>query len=465
MNAQLVLLGLYSFILVALGLWIGRRVRGARDFFVAGRKLPAFLIFATVLAANIGAGSTVGAASIGYQQGLGAWWWNGSAGIGSLLLAFWVGPRLWREARRFDFLTLGDFLEHRYGRAVRGVVGVLLWLVTPFILAAQVIGAASILNAVAGVSRPVGAAASVVVMLVYFVAGGLLSSAWVNLLELIVLLAGFIVAAPLAVAAAGGSGALGSAPQVPSDFTSVWQGGASLTWLALLAPAFIVSPGLIQKAYGAIDERAVRLGIGAAGVALMLFGFLPPLIGMAARTLHPGLADVNLALPLVLAQDLPNGVGLLALAAVLSAEVSSADAVLFMLATSLSQDLYRRFVNPDATDGQVLRVARRAAVAGGLIAMGLAIVLPTVVDAMKVFYSVLTVVLFVPVAAALHARRAGRLEALVSIAAGVSTMLLVTLVAGDAGVVGWSPAQLGLVASGVSFVAVLVVARGRTLPS
>jgi len=459
MNLQLVLLAVYSVALVAIGLWVGRLVKGASDFFVAGRRLPAFLVFATVLAANIGAGSTVGAASIGYQEGLGAWWWNGSAGIGSLVLALWVGPGIWREARRHGFLTLGDFLEQRYGRGVRGAVGLLLWLVTPFILAGQIIGAASILHAVAGVSRGVGATIAMAVTLVYFVAGGLLSSAWVNLVQLVVLLAGFLAGAPLAVSAAGGIEAFSTAGHLPPDFTTMWQGRASITWLALLGPAFIVSPGLIQKAYGAVDERALRLGIGAAGVALMLFGFLPPLIGMAARVLYPELPNVDLALPTVLVNDLPPTVGSLALAAVLSAEISSADAILFMLATSLSQDLYRRFVRPDSTDRTVLRVARGAAVAGGGVALLLALVLPTVVDALKVFYSVLTVVLCVPVVAALHSRKVGRPEALTSIAAGLSVMVLVALVAGPAGIGGWSPALVGLVASAVGFAAVASVAK------
>ena len=100
MNTDLVLLLAYSAGLVALGASIGTLVRGAGDFFVAGRALPAVLLFATMLAANIGAGSTVGAASLGYRQGVSAWWWNGSAGIGSLLLAWWIGPRIWREAKR-----------------------------------------------------------------------------------------------------------------------------------------------------------------------------------------------------------------------------------------------------------------------------------------------------------------------------------------------------------------------------
>src|SRR5215204_3725264 len=119
MNLQLALLLGYSALLVGLGLWIGRRVSGTKEFFVAGRGLGPGLIFSSMLAANIGAGATLGASGLAYSQGLSAWWWSGSAGIGSLVLAFWIGPRLWRLAEARGFYTAGDFLEHRYGPSVR----------------------------------------------------------------------------------------------------------------------------------------------------------------------------------------------------------------------------------------------------------------------------------------------------------------------------------------------------------
>ena len=65
-------------------------------------------------------------------------------------------------------------------------------------------------------------------------------------------------------------------------------------------------------------------------------------------------------LPTVLATQLPVFIGALGLAAVFSAEVSTCDAILFMLSTSLSQDLYKRFINPAADDKRVLLVARQA---------------------------------------------------------------------------------------------------------
>src|SRR5512144_384474 len=119
---------------MVLGLWIGRRVRGASDFFVAGRQLGPGLIFSTMLAANIGAGSTVGATSSGYLNGIEAWWWVGSAAVGSVVLAFWIGPDMRRIAEGHDLQTVGDYLEYRYNRSVRAIVAGLLWVGSIFIL-------------------------------------------------------------------------------------------------------------------------------------------------------------------------------------------------------------------------------------------------------------------------------------------------------------------------------------------
>jgi SSS family solute:Na+ symporter len=460
MNAHLALLLAYSAGLVVLGAWIGTRVRGSREFFVAGRALPASLLFATMLAANIGAGSTVGAASLGYRAGLGAWWWNGSAGIGSLALAWWIGPRIWREARRREYLTVGDFIEAHYGRATRALTSSLLWVGSLVILAAQLIGVASILSAVADVPRPAGAALGGVVIVAYFVAGGLLSSAWVNLVQLVVLLAGFLFATPLALAAAGGLDGLTSAPVQSDGFHSfVGPHGQSLVLVALLAPAFMVSPGLLQKVYGAADERAVRRGVAWNGLALMGFAILPAILGMVARILHPALASPDLALPTVLVRDLPPAVGSLALAAIFSAEVSSADAVLFMLSTSLAQDLYRRFIRPDAADQEVLAVARGAAVTGGLAGIGLAVTIPTVIDALTVFYGLLTVVLFVPIVAALWLRRTEGPAALASILAGLTVLVVLHLHTGGTGIAGWRPETLGLCTAASAFAVVLAARR------
>ena len=73
-----------------------------------------------------------------------------------------------------------------------------------WILAAQLIAGAAIISVLTGAPRWVGAVIGGGIMTVYFTAGGLLGTAWVNTLQLIVMLAGFLVAVPFAVADVGG---------------------------------------------------------------------------------------------------------------------------------------------------------------------------------------------------------------------------------------------------------------------
>jgi SSS family solute:Na+ symporter len=453
---QLPLLLLYAAAQVLLGLWIGRRVRTTGDFFVAGRSLGPGLLFATLVAANIGAGSTVGAAGLGYRDGLSAWWWVGAAAIGSFVQAIWVGPRMRALSARHDLHTVGDFLELRYGRPVRGVMAALLWLGTLAILAGQLIALATVLEAVAGIPRVLGCLIGGVVMTTYFAAGGLLTSAWVNLVQLAVLLVGFAVALPLTLAAAGGWDGVRAATGHVPDYWNAWQGGRSgWMYLALLGPAFIISPGLLQKIYGARDDRTVVLGVSLNAIVLLGFAFVPPALGMIARTLHPDLGHHELALPTLLVQDLPPLVGSLGLAALFSAEVSTADAILFMLATSLSRDLYRGFIRPDASDAQVLRVARLAAVGGGTLGVLLAIVSPTIIGALSVFYSVLSVSLFVPVIVGLIDRRLGTAEVLAAIGAGVAALVAASILGSGP----LTPAMIGLIACTAAYAIVRVTRR------
>ena len=238
-----------------------------------------------MLAANIGAGSTVGATGLGYRDGLAAWWWVGSAGVGSIVLAVWIGPAIRRLAAAHDLRTVGDYLEMRYGPSVRGIIAVLLWFGSLAILAGQLIAIASILNVVAGAPKWLGCTIGGALITIYSSAGGLKSGAWVNMVQLTVKLVGFAIALPLALSAVGGWAALQSMPPPSSSYWSFWSGGPSgVVYLAMLGPAFVVSPGLLQKLYGARDDRAVQLGVGGNALGLLLYAIVPVVLGMIARS-------------------------------------------------------------------------------------------------------------------------------------------------------------------------------------
>ena len=461
MSLHLYLLVVYSLLVVGVGIWTARFVRTSSAFFVAGRSLGPGLIFASMLAANIGAGATVNVAGLAYREGLSAWWWSGSAGLASLVLAFWVGPRLWSLAKEHGFYTTGDFLEFRYGSAVRGIITSLVGFGCLWILAAQLIAGAAIINVLTGAPRWVGSVIGGAIMTIYFAAGGLLGTAWVNSLQLVVMLAGFILALPFALGSVGGLDAFASAA-LPASFIDITYSsgpGSGWTLLALTGPAFVISPGLIQKSYGAASARALTLGVALNAGALMLFAFIPVLLGMAGRVALPSVSSPDLVLPTVLTQLLPAWLGALALAAVFSTEVDTCDAILFMISTSVSKDLFKRYVRPSATDRDLLFVARVAAVVAGVLGVLLSIYLTTIVQAMTVFYSLLGVSLFAPVVGGLMSRRAGSAEALGAIAAGVTTLLVVRF--GAVGRYPWlDPTLTGLIAAAVVFVCILIGRRG-----
>jgi SSS family solute:Na+ symporter len=440
----LAVLLLFSVAQIVLGLVIARRVKGARDFFVAGRQLGPGLLFSTFLAANIGAGSTVGAAGYGYRDGLSAWWWVGSAGIGSIFLALWIGPRMRRLAAEHDLRTVGDFLEWRYDRRVRATISVILWFGALALLAGQLVAMSKLVRTVAGWDGWIGCVVGGIVMTIYSAAGGLKSSAWVNMIQLAVKLLGFFVALPIALGAIHGiSGLEAATPQ--GDYWSFWHGGDSgWMYLVALGPSFVVSPGLIQKTYGARDDRAVRIGVGANAIGLLIYALMPVLLGMIARGLHPGLNDRELALPMLLVHDLPPIVGMMAMAALFSAEVSAADAALFMLTTSLSRDVYHRFVNPGASDRRVLTVARTTTVVAGALSVALAIIMPSVGDALLIFYMLLAVSLFVPIIAGLWVPRVRAPEALAAITVGVTLVVATRFGNGGKALLGLTPPMWGL---------------------
>ena len=109
-------------------------------------------------------------------------------------------------------------------------------------------------------------------------------------MQLGVKLVGFAIVAPMAMALAGGW----DSDRRRSARMDLLAGGSPQSgWrlLFFLGPAFVVSPGLIQKALGARDERAVTTGIALNGVALIAFAALPTIIGMSARVLHPDISQ------------------------------------------------------------------------------------------------------------------------------------------------------------------------------
>ena len=466
MNWYLAIIIGYALFLILLGYLIGKHVKGASDFFVGGRSFSWPLLFTTLIAANIGAGSTVGVTGLAYKHGVSSWWWIGCSGLGSLILAYIVGPAVWRVAKKYNLYTMGDYLDLRYSHAFRGVTSTMMAIGTLALFSGQLLGIAWILNVSAGVDKLYGIIIAAVVVTLYFSAGGLKSAAIVNIIELAVILLGFCIAVPFALEYVGGWQGLqaavakntGDAAKTASYFA--WDGigsSAILGYFLMLTPAFCISPGLVGKVYSAKDEQAVKVGTLLNGIVQLVFAFLPMIIGMCAYAAFPDLGNQELALPKVMKEMLPFGISALALSAIFAAEVSTCDTVLYMLATSLSKDLYKTFFKPAATDEQLLKMTRKVTVVCGIAGIFIAYYMANIITALAIFYSLMTVSLAAPFLFGLFNEKASTKGAFLSAVIGVAVVLGLRVFNGGKGIGILNATSLGILVAAVIMLVSLYV--------
>ena len=424
---MLVFIFLYAILLILIGAFIGRRAKSASDFFVAGRKLNSGLLFTTLIAANLGAGSTVGVTALAYKYGLSAWWWIGSAGIGSLILAFIVGPKIWRIARKENFYTLSDYLDKRYSKIFSGIIALMMSIGTLALFAGQLLGIAWILEVVAEIPKSQGVIIGAFVTTLYFAAGGLLSSAFVNILEVAVILAGFIIALPFVLNFSGGLAGIEQKISNSSYFDFYGMGKTEIIgYIVMLVPSFFISPGLLGKIFAAKNERAIKIGTSLNGLVQLIFAVIPVLIGMAAFAEFPELTRADLALPAAMKNMMPFAAACVALAAIFAAEISTADTVLYMLAGSITNDLYKRFIKPDISDKKLLFYSRLVSILCGVLGVILALKLESIISALTIFYSLMSVSLSAPLLFGLFTERANNFGAIISALSGVALTLYLT---------------------------------------
>jgi len=433
MNGYTWVIVLYALLLIGVGFIITKRVKGSADYFVGGRKFGPALLFITMVAPNIGAGSTVGVAGLGFKVGISAAWWIVASAVGTFVLAFIVGPAIWRLAKKHDFYTLGDYLDYRYNRNFRGLISLMMAVGTVAIFAGQLMGIAWILSAVAGISKTVGILISAAVVVLYFGAGGLLAAAYVNIIQATVKLIGFVIAVPFVLSFVGGwsgleatiVGNMGDSAQSANYFSFDGVGASAIVgFFLMLTPSFFISPGLIGKVYGAKNKKTVIVGTCLCGLVMLAFALIPAFLGMAAAAIVPNLTERELALPIVMKECMPFWASALALAAIFSAEVSAADAVLYMITSSFTKDLYKAFIKPDISDEVLLKSGRVVAVVAGVLGVCVAIVLPNIITALSIFYSLMSVCLTAPLLFGLFSKRPSTTAAFICAIAGFVVALV-----------------------------------------
>jgi SSS family solute:Na+ symporter/sodium/proline symporter len=363
----LAVVALYLVFLAGVSLNRLRAVKTQDDFMVAGRAVPWHLLVGTLVCTWIGSGSLFGGAGRAFREGFSALWFSGGAWLGIAIVYFLAG-----RVRRIAQYTVPDLLETRYHPAARllGTVAITIAYLT--IAGYQFIGGGRLLSILyPAVSPDAGKAIVCVLVILFTVTAGMLSIVALDVFNGVVIIASILVAAPLALSAAGGWDGLTST--LPSThFTATGTLGLLPAFGLFLPTLFLLlgESSMYQKFFAAKDENAARKAVVGMIVGVVLVETLldttsifaagsywtDPRFLAADGTLDPRATETVL---LVLARyDLPVVAGCLLLAGAVAIVFSTATTFLMVPSTSLARDVYQRFVNPGVSEKGIIRFQR-----------------------------------------------------------------------------------------------------------
>ena len=294
-----VALGIYVAVLFAVSIVASRKVKNEEDYLVAGRSLPLWLAWGTLMATWFGAATMFGAAEASRDDGLQGVILDPFACAGTLIFAglFFARP-LWK----MQLFTICDFYREKYGPRAE-VIGASIQVPSYFAwIALQYTALAGILETYFSIPTEQGILIAAGITMAYTMIGGMWSVTLTDSLQILIALVGLLVLAAAVFrqpelgdgsVAAGVTtlfekldkshpGHLSFFPDGQAFLIMVWVG----TWATGL---FGCIPGqdLQQRVFASKDENVAVKACILAGVLYMAFGIIPVTLGMASLVTHP----------------------------------------------------------------------------------------------------------------------------------------------------------------------------------
>jgi SSS family solute:Na+ symporter/sodium/proline symporter len=409
----------YLVILIGVGAYRSKYVKTQDDFMVAGRRLSVKVLVGTLLATWIGSGSIIAGAGLAYERGLSALWFD--AGVwAALIILFLIAGR----ARRFAQYTVPDILESRYNKYAR-VLGTLVTIIAyTAIVSYQFRAGGMVLNLVTGISIDQGIIITALFVIGYTVLAGLISVAYTDVVNGLVMIVGLVIALPFLLDNADGwTGVTLSLPDdhfSPLGTMSLFQAlGYSLPTMLLL----LGESGMYQRFFSARDERTARRAVVGWIIGTIFIETLIVVLAVVGSALFTDIEAETVILYSV-RHGLPVLIGCLTLAAIVAVIVSTADSFLLVPSTNIMRDIYQRFINPNLPQRRVVLYSRITVVILGGVAFVQVRFFEKVLEMALYAYTMYGVGITPAVMAAFFWKRATVAGGVSSIAGGMVTTIL-----------------------------------------
>jgi len=420
-----VVLAVIVVVLLSVAIYRTFQVKTKADYLVAGRSLPAAVLVLTLLTSWIGAGSLFAGAENAYRNGFAALWQAGGGWLG-LLLIYFIAPR----ARKFAQFTLPDLLEARYNQTARvlGTIAILFAYVG--ITSYQFKGGGNVLHLIfpETVTPELGTYLIAAFVILTTALAGMSSVAYMDVAIGSLVTGICIVATPYLFLQAGGWAGLHSA--LPATHFQVLGNLTLVRALEFLVPTMLLMLGnqvMYQKFFSAKSERAARISVVGWILGTLLLETLIVAIAVIGSAMYPSgevAKQPYEIIPYTARHGLPALLGAVLLGAVFAKVISTASNYLFSPATNLINDVFVRYMAPNATNKQVMIVSRLAVVLLGCWALYQAVYAQSILQKMLYAYTIYSAALTPVVLAAFFSKRVTAWGAVAAIASGTVITLL-----------------------------------------
>ncbi len=455
-NLDYGVLATYLALLIGLGFWAKHRQKDVEDYYVAGRRLGALTVACLWIAAWIGGAAVVGTSARVYEYGVTGVWYVLAQATGCVLFGLFVAARIKRLGDRHRHLTYPDFIEQHYDSRTRIVATATTVLAFAAYSAGQLAASAAILQVMVGWDYELCLLVAGAIVILYTAVGGYLAVTYTDWVQVVLLLFGVvIVGIPVAIGAAGDWGDMRAA--LPVSYYDIgaqgWDRIAALVVSMVLA--FFVGMDSFSRSFAARDPAAARNGALLAAVLIVPLAIAAVWIGLAAAVLYPDAGAVGSSVLATLVLDhFPAGLKGLMLVAVLSAIMSTADICILTASANYTRDIHQRYIQPDLSQRDMLRLGTLASVVVGVLSMLLAWKMRDIIDILQLGFTINAAGLFLPTVAALYGNRVPASAAFWSIGASLVTVIgwRIAADAGSGGIFAIDPLWPGLAVSAVLLV-------------
>ncbi len=376
-NLDLLVIFIYLALVFILGLLLTRRAgQSIEHFFVGGRGLSWWLIGVSMAATNFSIDTPISITGFIAKEGIGGIWFFWSGAISAVLVTF-LFARLWR---RSEVLTDAEIIELRYSgpsaailRLFKGFYFGILF--NAFIMAWVFLALSKVLNGVSDLNPDHVLIVATVLVFLYTIASGYYGVVLTDFFQYFIALIGSVLLAIFAVMEVGGLKAMvhgiqnrpDLSPRLLDFFPSLSGEAAMpasvfLSYLLLQWWAHKYADGggkHIQRMLSAKDEEhAVKASFffAFANYALQVWPWI--LTALASLLLFGKMADPEMGYAMVMARVLPSGLLGLVLACLIGAFMSTIDTHLNLGASYIVNDIYKRFLRPEASPTHYVRASR-----------------------------------------------------------------------------------------------------------